>query len=206
MRARGALLAALVLAGCDLTEVTIVESEDVVVVEGLVQVDEGPREGASQDRAVVFLHRTLGADGGLEPVPGATVVVTGRDGASFTLAERALEDCAIATPENENGPGTCYAGFFGKGTFVPGEVVMLRIDLLDGSLIESVTRMPGDFDLLTPSDARCAVTPGRNFDIVWTQAQGHCWIGSSKRSDMFMIGARMTSRSIALEPSFAKGG
>lgn len=55
MRVRGALLVTFALTGCDLTEVTIVESEDVVVVEGLVQVDEGPWAGSGRDRVAVFL-------------------------------------------------------------------------------------------------------------------------------------------------------
>ena len=181
MRAAATLLVGglMALAACELTEVTLTDTRDVVIVEGLVQVKNGPTVPQTEDRIAVFLHRTFDDGGASQAVPGATVRVGVVGGATRTLGEQPLEDCAVAIPDM--GTGTCYTFVTGSGAIRPDDVVELRIDLMDGGVIEAATRVPGEFRLLIPSVDDCSMAPEQNFEIVWSLAE-NAWAYISETS------------------------
>ena len=84
---------AVLLGGCELTEVTLAESDDVVIAETrlVLNLESGDR-AASLD-AYTYLHRTLSAARGDE-VEGAIVRLSGASGASRSSRSRR----ATATP------------------------------------------------------------------------------------------------------------
>jgi hypothetical protein len=168
---RYALAPLLVLvSGCELQEVTLVESEDVVIAEVYVQVNEG---GAEPSQIRAFLHRTLGPAGvGFRPVPGAGVTITREAGGTVELAETAQEDCVDTLPVD--GDGTCYSGPpLAVGAIRPGERLGLEIRLADGGVLRSATTVPGDFSLVGVDPAGvCSLTPDTPFELAWTQSQG----------------------------------
>ena len=169
-----AVFAALaLLAACDLTEVTLAEPEDVIVVEGLIQITPvfPEPEFRFRDMTYVLLHRTLGDEVG--SVPEARVRIgLRRSGEVLTLPERgSARPCADSEPVVQEG-GTCYGPLAELG-LRPGDVVDLRVDLPDGGVIRSATTIPGDFDLLNvPEDGECILPPRERLDILWSRSPG----------------------------------
>ena len=187
------LLAAVAVAGgCQLTEVTVAEPDDVVVAEVqlVLVLDPGgfpnpPGEGGVSLRAVSFLHRTLGS-GVAAPVGGAAVRVSGASGAEVQLE---ATDSAVACfgararwidePVGINAPshdeyGSCYRKDLPKSPFAPGELVELEVILPDGRTLAGSSRIPGTFDFrgLAQADGRCRVAPETNYRFEWTEAEG----------------------------------
>jgi hypothetical protein len=165
-----AALLAVGLAGCSLEEITLVESEDVVVAEVYVQVAAG---GSGENRATAWLHRTL--DGGARssrPVPGADVLVTGPGGFSVELAPAPDEICVSTVPVR--GTGSCYATSADfAARFRPGDVLRLEIALPGGGLLRGTSTVPGDFRLLTPAQpGRCVVEALTPLEVRWTRSTG----------------------------------
>ena len=194
-RAAAVLLAAVAVAGgCELTEVTVAEPDDVVVAEVqlVLVLDPGgflnpPGEGGISLRAVAFLHRTLGS-GVAAPVGGAAVRVSGASGAEVQLE---ATDSAVACfgararwidePAESERPwpsldeyGSCYRKDLPKSPFAPGELVELEVILPDGRTLTGSSRIPGTFDFrgLAQADGRCRVAPETNYRFEWTEAEG----------------------------------
>ena len=169
-RLLGSVTAALLLWGCTLEEVTLVQAEDVVVAEVYLELTPG---ASPEGRLTAFLHRTLeGGTSASRPVPGARVVVTRSDGLSVELAPTGLEACVVSTPAE--GTGSCYwAAPELAARLAPGDRLEVRIDLADGGVLLGATTVPGDFTLLTvPDRAFCAVAPGTPVEVVWTRSAG----------------------------------
>lgn len=164
-----ALLAA-ASAGCELTEITTATTDELVVVEGLVEVAPGDTTAeATPDRTIVLLHRSFA--GRADPVSGAEVTLVREDGATGILTEQAsVGSCAGVLPETEVG-ATCYGPLEDQG-IQPGERLELEIRLADGGLLRSATTVPGEFDLLQPTATRCRLEPLRRLDIRWTMSEG----------------------------------
>lgn len=163
-----AALAGVVSAGCTLTEVTLVDAEDVVVAEVYVELVPG---APGKDRVSAFLHRTLeGGTGASLPVPGARVIVTRSDGFSLELGETSLETCVVSLPVD--GTGSCYwAAPALAARLEPGDRLNVRIELSEGGVIQGVSTVPGDFDFLgVPSEGVCKVPPETPFEINWTRS------------------------------------
>ena len=170
--ATGAALAVLaaVSAGCELEEITLVESEDVVVAEVYVQVS-ATRSGDS--RVTAWLHRTLDAGApSSRPVPGADVLVTDEHGFSLELAEAEERTCVSATPVE--GTGTCYsttADFAGR--IRPGDALEVEITLPGGGVLRGSSTVPGEFRLVTPAgEGTCTVQPLSPLEVRWTGSAG----------------------------------
>ena len=165
------LFAAISASACELTEVTLVESDDVVIVEALLQLHPGPTPGNGRALMRVFLHRTLRPDGSADAVPGAVVrVESGRRGWVFDIPEIEASECAVVTPEL--GTGTCHGLSIGPGVIAPGDVAELRIDFPADRSVRATSSIPGPFDLLRPEVDHCALPPKQNFEITWSVASG----------------------------------
>jgi hypothetical protein len=164
----------LAVAGCELQEVTLVEAEDVVVVEVYVELG----LPGSGDRATAFLHRTLeGSTATSRPVPGASVVISRADGTSVELGETELDMCVRTTPVDAS--GTCYWAATGvAGGFLPGDTLDLEVGLPDGGVLRGTTTVPGDFELRTPPPPYqgdppfCLQRPSTPLELRWTTSEG----------------------------------
>ncbi len=167
------------IGGCELTEVTLVESDDVLIVEGLVQLRQGPSLENDVDNIRVFLHRTIRADGSSGMVPGARVTVSSPSGWSFDLSETQFGECVVGTPDL--GTGSCYGISIEHGVVRPGDRTELLIELPGGGVAEAFSRLPGDFALSQPAENRCVVPPEQNFEITWTIAE-RAWAYVSETS------------------------
>jgi len=172
---RGLIVASgLLLAGCELQEVTIVEVDPTVVAEVYVQIG-GGQFGASQ--IVAFLHSTLDGTSVFDAaVPGATITVSAPGSGSVELGETAPERCLVLTNGEEF--GSCYH-FSQQGPpsatfpFGPGDLVELTIDLPSGDRMISQSRIPGDFQIEGIEDGlRCMVPPDTELPIRWTESPG----------------------------------
>lgn len=167
---RLAAAGSVVLSGCTLEEVTLVEAEDVVVAEVYVQVGAG---ADGESRATAWLHRTLAAGSPASgPVPGAEVLITDARGFALELAETARETCAYDSPVQ--GTGTCYATSSElAGEIRPGDLLEVEVALPGGGLIRGSSRVPEHFGLVTPSGAgRCQVAPLTPLEVRWTGSPG----------------------------------
>jgi len=164
------IVAWLALAGCELAEVTVVEVEDVVIVEAHVQIGEGL---FGTNRVTAFLHRTVGGGGpGFHPVPGASVVISRDDGLVVELAETDLETCVATTPVG--GTGTCYGTDPSVALlFEPGDALELVVSLPDGGTLFASSVVPGDYALLGLEEgASCTLPASTPMTVRWTPSAG----------------------------------
>lgn len=187
-RMAAVLLGLPLLSACELEEVTIVDPRDVVVAEAYLQLgvpaDRDPSlfvpggDDPPLDRLTVFLHRTLGPGGESLPVEGARVQVSRRrDGRTVELARAGLARCVASTPVE--GTGTCYWSPPEAVVFEPGDTLELRVDLAEGGVMESLSVVPGAFQVLdgalTGPDGggrTCTLPGGGELPVEWTASRG----------------------------------
>lgn len=175
----GALALAVLLAGCELEEVTVPAGADLLIVEAILD--------ASKDAQEVLLHRTLNGRlvGGEE---GALVRVRRGDGHEVVFESAPATDCADIHPAytEVDDPleiqATCYvsppeAGFW----VVPGERYELLIETEDGRRLQGRTTVPGNFKPLglTPAASRplgevgsCTLPPDSTLTLHWSVSAG----------------------------------
>lgn len=146
-------------AACELTEVTLAEPEDLVVVELVLR--------AWQPVQTALVHRSLG----LGRPPAATIDVRDEQGGRFRFDSASDGDCMISTFEPD-GSSRCYTWRGGPaGSFVKaGARYTLDVTTADGRTLTGETRVPGEFNLVQPSVPRCQVEPGQTIELIWTQA------------------------------------
>jgi hypothetical protein len=151
------------LAGCELTEVTLVDFADVVVAEVYVTVEEAPAD--NQLRA--FLHGTApGSAPSSATFDDAQVTVTDGDGAAAALGLTAIDACATVMPEGAT--GSCFAAdAVLAASYEPGEPLQLDVVLSDGRSLSGSTRIPGAFAVDGVSDV-CLVAPDTRLPLAWT--------------------------------------
>ena len=179
--------AVLLLGGCALTEVTLAESDDVVVAETRLILELDTGDGAPSLDAYAYLHRTLSA-ARPDEVEGAVVRISGASGTVVHLEPAASGgDCLSHDPENPNEDvGSCYRASASPSPFLPGEVVELEVVLADGSTLTASSRIPDGFNFvgLTHEEGHCRLEPDTNYRFVWTEAAG-TW---SYLSDTWIMG------------------
>ncbi len=206
-RRAAAVAAAALLAGCELTEVSLAESEDVVVAEIRLTLNYDGEDAGPWLNANAYLHRTLSAQRADE-VEGAAVRVSGAAGAVVRLEPtESGDDCLSRDPINPNRDvGSCYRTRVVPSPFAPGEAVDLEVVLADGGTLTASSRIPGDFDFvgLAHEDGRCRIEPDTNVRFRWTEATG-TW---SYLSDTWIQGlpAALSGRGIAAPDSLYMSG
>lgn len=182
--------------GCALTEVVVTDSEDVVVAELVVLLEQSMAGDGISLEATALLHRTLGQGRDLR-VPGAVMRITGESGAVVELRELdSHADCAYDPVVEEGGPqdlslddeahwGTCYGSAVSPSPFLPGERLEAEVALPDGGMLAGAGRAPGAFDMvgLTHAGGTCRMTPDTNLRLEWTRADGAWGYGSGTRID-----------------------
>ena len=166
--------AAGLLGGCALVEVTVAESEDVVIVESQLTVNLED-DGTTGLFVYAYLHRTLSADRADE-VEGASVRVSGRSGAVVQLAVADSGGACLTYNENEPNMdvGSCYAASVSPSPFAPREIVELEVVLADGRTLSGASQIPDAFSFvgLTREGGQCRLEPDTNYRFRWTEAAG----------------------------------
>lgn len=163
------LLLAGAQAGCELTEQVLAPSEDVVVVEGVVQLRE--ERGERDQRVIVFLHRTVSGDRPID-VPGATVTVTKPDGEVLRIPESIQGECAAATPDVDR-PGTCYSLRDDETLDLsPGDRLELSVRTAAGEEMRAATTIPGEHTILATNQRFCWIYPDSQLEVVWSSSSG----------------------------------
>jgi hypothetical protein len=144
------------LAACDLQEITVAESQDIVVAEITL------RAGDSIQYA--FLHRTLQGGGG-ESVDDAVVEVTNAGGDVLRFTRTDKQACLSA--DSEDIAGSCYVSTRNYPV-TPGQVYSLRIALAGGGVMTGVTKVPSNFQLTRPTVPVCSLAPNTVLPVAWT--------------------------------------
>jgi hypothetical protein len=156
------------IGACELQKITLVTSEDVVVAEVFVQLEEG---GDGDVTVRAFLHRTLSTSGASGQVRGAHVTIVREDGSTLELAETVEGDCAETLPVD--GDGNCYWAPPQPGRFQPGEHLQLEIGLADGGVLRSATTVPGGFSLVgIAPGTTCRLSPDTSMEVRWSRSGG----------------------------------
>ena len=161
------LLAPVVLAACDLEEITIVDVEEVVIAEIYVNLAEDPTE--NEIRA--FLHLTVGAPGsGVDELPNALIVVRRSDGLTLNLVENGLDACLDSLPTV--GSGACFlADPAQTPSLSPGDLLEVEVTLADGGTLLGAARVPSSFEI----DGRpttCRLDPNTLLPLRWSRSDG----------------------------------
>jgi hypothetical protein len=150
------LLLALTCTGCDLTEITIAEPADLVVVELVLRTDALLQ--------VALLHRTFAR--GRSDVDDASVFITDPDGRSVQLSLVADSVCIDTSPVPQT--VSCYASAAGDLPVEPGR--RYRADVTAGPdvRLSAVTTVPGTFTIVNPTARTCELEADTPFEVVWT--------------------------------------
>ena len=166
-----AVLLPSIAAGCELQEITLAESEEVVVAEVYLAFDVNGAYG------IAWLHSTLGNGGSAREVPYADVFLRSASGAS-TVRLRLADPTVCAGDELPTEfQGSCYFdGTLDPRYFGPGSLVEAIIRLPDGRRITGQTRVPGDYEVVTPETGgfrrMCSLEPSQRLTVEWTRADG----------------------------------
>ena len=161
----GATLLALVMGGCDLTQVTIADLADIVVAEVYVTIGDTPNQNA----VWAFIH---GSSAGEEPSSAtfadAVVTVTDAAGVEHQLSFTAAVVCVVSRPPDAG--GSCFSASVPVASSIQaGDRLSVRIVLGDGRTLTGTTRIPGAFSVagVLPE---CRIRPDSLFPLAWTRS------------------------------------
>jgi len=163
-----AVLAALVLSGCELQQISLADVGDEVIAEVILE--------AGAPRQLALLHRTLGT-GETVRVDGAVIEV--RDGTGAGLVFGPVDDDVCLDIDADRigvVVGSCYASpLTSSYSVVPDATYSLAITLSDGGRLEGRTTVPAPFAVVNPAAVRCAVPVDSALELVWTKSPG-AWV------------------------------
>ena len=167
----GALMALLALVpACELQEITVAQSEEVVVAEVYLSHDVEGAYGSA------WIHRTLASAGSTRQLPSAEVFLRAESRASTVRLRPADPSLCTGDELPADFPGSCYfAQPLDPRHFGPGSLVDAIIRLPDGGRITGRTRVPGPYELRIPRTNRrrtCSLEPARRLTVQWTRAEG----------------------------------
>ena len=153
------------LAACELTEVTIVDFSEVLVVEAYATVAEDP----SNNSLRIFMHGAApGSSPGSQTFDDVRVAVVDGGGVEALLPLASIEECAAIRPEGAT--GSCFAADQGlAATYEAGEMLTLDVRLPDGRALSGSTTIPGSFEVAGAADV-CLVPPDTRLSLRWTRS------------------------------------
>lgn len=173
MRRIAPILLAAALGGCELTEVTISPSEDVLVVEAALRAGEPVQR--------ILLHRSIDSDGGGADA-ASQVTVTTPAGQVVPFQHASLNTCTGGLTDGQADEGAALATCFvsatqASGWVQPGAAYDLSVRTPEGRVVRGRTTVPGDFRLVSPnpsttSDFTCRIPPNTRLPLVWTVSDG----------------------------------
>jgi len=155
---------AVVAAGCDLTEVAIVDFSDIVVAEVYVTIGDTP----SQNSLRAFIHGTApGTAPSSQAYNDAVVTVTDAAGADHVLPITVASECIESRPATAL--GSCFVASPSVASAVQaGDVLALEITLGDGRVLSGRTRIPGTFGLTRAISGFCRIPPDVLMPLSWS--------------------------------------
>jgi len=159
--------AALLLCGCQLTEITVATSEDVIVAEVILR--------AGENEQYAYLHRTTrtNATGRVD-----SALVTVRDETTGGALQYQVVDPANCVQPRGQEPGldigTCYIAGRAAGFVRPEGRYALRIDVADRVLTGHL-QVPGAFQLLRPATRSCNLNARQLLELSWSRA-ANAWV------------------------------
>ena len=191
-----ALTALLVAApGCELQEITVARSEDVIVAEVYLSAE------VDGIYSTAWIHRTQGNAASTREAPFAEVFLRAESGISTVRLRPAELSLCIGDELPEGFRGSCYfAGPLEPRYFGPGSLVEAIIRLPDGGRITGQTRVPGDYKLLSPRTYGrriCSLEPAHRLHLEWTRAQG-AWAYISE-TQIYNLTAALQDANIEVE-------
>ena len=162
-----ARLAVVVLAGCTLTEVSIVEVEHVVVAEIYASLAADPAESEVE----ALLHLTTGAPAErIADLRMARVTVTRADGFAFVMAEAPLDECVVSSPPAD--VAVCFrADPAAAAALRPGELLEADVLLEDGGRLTGFARAPQSFEI-DGMPSTCRLEPNTLLPVGWSRSEG----------------------------------
>jgi hypothetical protein len=168
------LAGAVLLSGCDLSEVTIAVPADVIVAEVVLR--------AGDTLQTAYLHRSL-SERGTARVFNAMVTV--REAATGAVLQYMAADdavCLMPAPElPQSHMGVCYAARGRADMVKPGGRYTLDLVLPDGRRITGSTVVPGSFEMVRPAADSCTLAPGTSLGLTWTRSVGaSVYIGETR--------------------------
>lgn len=179
--AMSVLLAAVLGAACELTELTITAPEDVIIAETVLILDLDPGGDGVTLEALTYLHRTQNR-ALADEVAGARVTVSGARGSAVQLAEQDSGAVCLYFPKRSSeidspaslDVGSCYSTRVSPSPFAPGEELALEVVVPDGRVLTAVSRVPREFAFqgLSQEDGTCRMEPETNYRLAWTPADG----------------------------------
>jgi hypothetical protein len=161
-----ALILSAAVAGCDLTDVELVDFTEVVVAEVYVTVTDAP----NPNHLRALLHGTsAGAQPSSQTFDDALVTVTDGDGVVTVLALAVIEECVAVRPEGST--GSCFAADPPLAASITGgETLQVDIALADGRTLSGQTRIPGDFVVGAAAGGGCRLQPDTNLRLRWSRS------------------------------------
>jgi hypothetical protein len=161
-------VALLVVAGCELQQISLAEVGDEVIAEVILE--------AGAPRQLALLHRTLGT-GESARVDGALIEVRDSAGVALVFRPAADEVCLDIDPDRIGlVVGSCYASAVASAyDVVPGATYWLAITLPDGGRLQGRTTVPAWFEVVRPPPVRCAVPIDATLELVWRTSPG-AWV------------------------------
>ncbi|MCY3613144.1 MAG: hypothetical protein OXH51_16590 [Gemmatimonadetes bacterium] len=173
-----ALSAALLLTGCELTDVQVEPVPDVIVAGVTVVATIDPLDPSRIDtRATALITRFHRQQERL--VPGASVRIVGESGRTLDLAEESDPLTTCITPYPYPGgtrppAGSCYFAAKLEAWFAPGERLKLLVTLPDGGVLTGESRMPGLFapSNISLENGRCRLNPDTGYRFEWPPSEG----------------------------------
>jgi hypothetical protein len=130
---------------------------------------------------LAFLHRSLGVsdDSAAQAVPNARIEVSSASGAVFSFNSAPDSVCVVPRSDSRGIiQGSCYRATT-QATILPGQTYSLRIQLADGGVMVGTTHVPGDFTLIRPIVATCALAANQTLPIQWTRSDS-AWVYESE--------------------------
>ena len=153
----------LVCVACELEDIQIADSDDIVIAEIYLRTDEQVQ--------LATLHRTRASADTTAAVPGARIEVTSETGAVLRYVEAPDSLCLTTVQKGPITGVSCYTSDPAQRfDILPGRSYSLRVVLPDGGVLTGNTRVPSDFTIVRPASNVCALPPGTTFDIVWRRS------------------------------------
>ena len=163
-----ALLAS--VAACELQEITVAQSEDVIVAEVYLSSDVDGVSGSA------WIHRTLGSAGSTQELSSADVFLRAESRVSTVRLRLADPSLCAGDELPPDFPGSCYfTALLDPRHFGPGSFVEAIVRLPDGGRLTGQTQVPGPYELRTPRINRrrkCSLEPAQRLTLEWTRAEG----------------------------------
>ena len=174
--ASGPLALCLVVAACELEEITIPVATPVVVVHSVINADE-PMQFVILEESLTGRSSLHYSSGLVPPAPAGEG--TPIEGAYVTLTYRGSGNCAQPTvrmreqpPVNLGETGVVPSGVYATTSLcalAAGDTVELRVEALNGELVRGMTVIPGvrSFDIHTRAERGENLTVRHSTDSVW---------------------------------------